>query len=193
MRPLRLFLAVDPEDAVRDRLRAALVRVRPLSPRARWVDPAALHVTLAFLGDVEPDKLPTLVAAAADVANRHAPMTVRFTGAGVFGGRRPRVLWVGLTGEMAALGAVQEDLAAVLAPLGFAGEDRAFSPHVTIARATERGGDRLLDGCAAALAEEDFGASRLSAMVLYQSELTRGGPVYTKLADVRFAEAHGQR
>jgi len=186
MSTLRLFVAVDPAREVRERLRAALARARPLSPRARWVDPDALHMTLAFLGDVDEESVPGIAAALGGVASRHAPVDLRFAGAGTFGGKRPRVLWVGMTGGVAALGAVYRELGVALAPFGYAPDHADFTPHLTLARAREHGGDPALAACAEAFAAEDFGATRIEAMVLYRSELGPGGSKYTALATVPF-------
>lgn len=183
---LRLFVAVDPAPEVRDRLRAAIARVRPLAPRAKWVDPDALHVTLAFLGDTAEESVPGIEAALAAVARAHAPPEVRFTGAGAFGGKRPRVLWVGVGGEVAALAEVQRAVGAALSSFGYAPDRPDFTPHLTLARAGDRGGDPALVSSAEALAAEDFGPTRIGAMVLYKSDLGPKGAKYTALATLPF-------
>jgi 2'-5' RNA ligase len=185
METLRLFVAVDPPPAVRERLRAAMATVRPLAPRARWVDADKHHLTLAFLGDCAADTVPAITAALEGVAARHAPIAARFVGAGTFG-ERPRVLWVGLGEGAEALAAVYRDLVPALSPLGFAPDHEGLTPHLTLARAGDRGGDPGLAAAAAQLAQEDFGAARFGAMVLYRSELSRAGASYTALATAPF-------
>jgi 2'-5' RNA ligase len=182
MTSLRLFVAIDPAPAVRDRLRVAIAPVRRLAPSAKWVDVASLHLTLAFLGGTEASRVPEIAAAIGAVALGHAPLELGCAGGGAFGGKRPRVLWAGVTGALDALGAVQADLAAALAPLGFAPEERPFAAHLTLARAREAGGDPGLAACAAALAGQDFGVTRVEALVLYRSDLSAKGPAYTPLA-----------
>jgi 2'-5' RNA ligase len=94
------------------------------------------------------------------------------------------VLWAGIGGAVAALSAVQADVAAALAALGFPPEERAFTAHLTLARARakEPRGDTALAACAAALAGRDFGVTRITAAVLYRSDLSPRGPAYTPLA-----------
>ncbi|MFT3770811.1 MAG: RNA 2',3'-cyclic phosphodiesterase [Minicystis sp.] len=186
MKTRRLFVAVDPAEAVRDRVREAIERVRSLSARVKWVDPAAFHVTLAFLGETEEERIEGISAAIAATAARHAPIEARFAGAGAFGGRRARVLWVGMTEGAAALGRVGKDLAGALAPFGYAPDRAELVPHLTLARAGDRGGDPGLLACATALGAEDFGPTRIEEMVLYQSELTPKGARYTALATLPF-------
>jgi 2'-5' RNA ligase len=183
---LRLFVAVDPAPAVRDALRGVIARVRPLAPRAKWVDPDAYHLTLAFLGDTAEDVVPAITAALAGVAARHAPIAARFSGGGAFGGRRPRVLWAGLTDGAVALGAVYRDLAPALGPFGYTPDHAELTPHLTLARAGDRGGDPALTACAASLAAEDFGPTLLDALILYQSDLSPKGARYTALARLLF-------
>ena len=186
MPTLRLFVAVDPAPAVRVALRAAIARVRPLAPRARWVAPGVSHVTLAFLGDTAAETVPALVLALGAAARGLTPIDARFAGAGTFGGASPRVLWVGLTEGAAALGAVHRALCAALAPLGFTPERAALTPHLTLARAGGRGGEPALALCAEALAGEDFGVTHLDAMVLYESAQGPAGSTYTALATLPF-------
>jgi 2'-5' RNA ligase len=181
-RALRLFVAVDPSPEVRARLRDALARVKRLAPSAKWVDPVLLHVTLSFLGHTEPDKVPSISAALAAVAARHAPVDLSFSGAGSFGGKRPRVLWIGIGGGVGALVRLQQEIAAALAELGFPAEERPYSAHLTLARAREARGDPALAACAAALSTESFGDTRVGEVLLYRSDLSPQGPTYTAIA-----------
>ncbi len=175
---MRLFLALDPAPAVNDRIGSAIDRVRPLAPSARWAALASLHVTLVFLGDTEPERVPSLEAAARAVALRHAPFELRCGGAGTFGSRAPRLLWGGVTGDVRPLVALQRDLSASLEPIGYAPEARAFTPHLTLARSREPSGEPGFAAAVAALAGEDFGATHVEAVVLYRSERS----VYTPLS-----------
>jgi len=178
MQVARLFVAVDPAPGVRDCLRQAIDRVRPLAPSARWVHLTSLHVTLVFLGDTAAERIPSLEAAVSAVALHHAPFPLRFGGAGTFGGRGARVLWGGLTGDVAPLVTLQRDLAAALEPLGYLPEERAFTPHLTLARSPGPHPEPGLAAAAAALAADDFGASPAFELVLYRSEKS----VYTPIA-----------
>ncbi len=96
------------------------------------------------------------------------------------------MLWAGLGGSVDALAAVQHDVAAALAPLGFAPDARPSprtSPSPELREA--RGDPALAAACAGALTGQDFGATRVEAVrVLYRSELSPKGPVYTPLASL---------
>jgi len=92
------------------------------------------------------------------------------------------VLWAGVQGGVDALAALQRDVAAALAPLGYPPDARPFAAHLTLARAREQRGEPGLAGCAEALASDDFGATRVEGLVLYRSDPGSGGAIYTPLA-----------
>lgn len=179
---MRLFIAVDLAPAVLDETRRSVERLRRLAPEVKWANPEGLHVTLAFLGEVPDEQRDDIERVVREVASSHAPLTLRARGGGGFGTKRhPRVLWVGLDGEVDALGRIQAALAAALQPLGFEPESRPFKPHLTIARAREPRGDEALARCVEALAKADFGESRIGSVVLYRSQLSPKGAKYTPL------------
>ena len=128
---MRLFVAVDLPDEVKTRLE----RMRSDIPGAVWVKRHALHLTLQFLGgDIPAARLPDIRTALAGVAA--AAFELALDDVGRFPPNRrqpPRVLWVGFT-RPAGLGALYEQVTRATGAVGFAPDDRGFSPHVTLAR-----------------------------------------------------------
>ena len=154
------------------------------SDSVRWVRPEGLHLTLRFLGEIEAERvepiLPAMVAAARD----SAPISLRLGNAGVFGGRRPRVIWVGLDGEAARLSELAERLDAALDEAGFDARRGAFRPHITLGR-VRRGASRSdLNAIAEAVraAERIDLATVTARMGLVESKLGPGGARYRRLA-----------
>lgn len=147
--------------------------------------PESVHVTLAFLGQVDDARVPELVRALEGAARAGGRFSLGLGGGGSFGSpRAPRVLWVGVTGEVDALVALQQRVVEALAPLGFPPEERRFSPHLTLARARSPGGDAALKAAeelARAVASE---AEPIEEIVLFQSSPGAGGPRYDALARV---------
>ncbi len=179
---MRLFVAVDLDPAVNQRVAELIALHAPRAPKARWVKPEKLHVTLVFLGNVEDALVPQVEAAVQAGAQAHAPLTLHARGAGGFPSKtRPRVLWLGLEGDLAPLAALQATLSQHLVPLGYEPEHREYRPHLTLARAPERSGEQQLARCIAALGEVDLGASEVREVVLYQSKLSPKGATYTAL------------
>lgn len=168
---MRLFVAVDPSAAVRLRLADEIGRLRPCAPSARWVASDALHVTLAFLGEVEIARVSRISGALESVAVDQAPFEIHAVGLGTFGPpSRPRVLWASIAHrEDDALARLHAATAAALAPLGYAPEARAFTPHITLARAGDPRGDPALATCAAG-PPEDYGTTSSTSLLVYSSE-----------------------
>ena len=128
---MRLFVAVDLPDEVKDQL----VALKTDLPDAVWVKRPALHLTLRFLGDrIDPIRVTPIQLALASIRADAFPLALSGTGRFPSGTRRPaRVLWVGLSDQPALL-ALHAAVERALIPADFAPEDRPFSPHVTLAR-----------------------------------------------------------
>jgi 2'-5' RNA ligase len=153
--------------------------------RLRWVKPQNIHLTLKFLGDI-PAADAAMVGPAMQRASQGTPPLALFVqGMGVFPGiKRPRVLWIGLGGEVEALRQLNSRIEDELAGLGFARENRGFKAHLTLARFKEGVASRDLLQAFEALGNytpEPFAAKHL---VLYKSDLRPQGALYTPLAEV---------
>lgn len=180
----RTFLALELPYAVRNTLRRRIERLARMIPEVRWADPASLHVTLVFLGELDDTQLDAATQAAATVAGAHAPFSLELASLGTFGSARsPRVIWVGLAGEKARLLSLQAAVADDLAARGFSREERPFSPHLTLARVKKP----LSDDSLAALAHVQYEAPpdaawRADAIAVMKSELLHSGARYTRLS-----------
>lgn len=131
---MRTFFAVPLTPAVREHIAEAIGPVQRSAPRLAWVEPALMHVTLKFLGEVEPERIDELVAIGHAAAGVVAPHEVTFEGVGAFPNlQHPRVVWFGMT-HTRGVERIAAELEARTAAAGFPAEERAFSPHVTVAR-----------------------------------------------------------
>jgi 2'-5' RNA ligase len=133
---LRLFAAVVPPGSVLDHLDAAVRRVRDRDGAPRWTARDALHLTVAFFGEVEERRLASLTGAMA-AARTPPPVRLRFDGAGTFPERgAPRVLWVGVDGDVESLAELSREATAAAARAGVPvrNEGRAYRPHLTVGR-----------------------------------------------------------
>jgi RNA 2',3'-cyclic 3'-phosphodiesterase len=180
---VRAFVAVEISAEVRQRLAEEQARLRRIGARVGWVAPENIHLTLAFLGDVFPDKIDGLRAALEAVGAATAPLDYVVAGLGYFGSpRAPRVLWAGVTDGAEALGALQHRVDGALRELGCTLEDRPFKAHLTFGRV--RGASREAAELAARLdAARDvaYGTVAVERVLLMRSELRPAGPVYTVL------------
>ncbi len=182
MEHARLFLALDLDHAVRERLLHAGRAVRDVLPRARWCRDDALHLTLWFFGTMPLAAVAEIGAALAPVAAATAAFSCTVRGLGGFPSlERPRVLWAGVGDGADAVSALAARVRDALTARGFAGEDRAFVPHITLARITARApvDAAALERAMPGAATRAFGSSDIDRLVLYASELRPAGPVYT--------------
>lgn len=176
----RLFFGLPVPAAQRALLGSYLERCVAGAPAFRWVPAANLHLTIRFLGSVTP-------GAAGEVADRLAASGLRkfeieLGGAGTFGrGRKVRVVWIGLR----AGGPAATDLAATVdracVEVGLQGEERAFQPHLTLARSRHRDGEVLPELPPAPALQ----AWRADELILYRSRLGRAAATYEPLRSLR--------
>ena len=190
---MRIFIALDIDDAIRERITRFLEGVSGFAPDARWVQPESLHVTLKFIGEKPEAAVEEIKKSLQDL--RAAAMDVQFQGYGFFPtAKSARVFWIGIKAgpELAALaGAIDDRMASLKIPR----EEHAFSPHLTLARSKggsgspkprkgdgpQRAFQRLQEKLAAMPAPE-FGTMTAREFFLYQSQLSPKGSKYTKLA-----------
>lgn len=187
---MRLFVAVDLEEAVLERIAALQAELRAGAGVAdvRWAASEGFHVTLRFLGEVPDRRLPAIIEAMEEAASQEGPFTARARRVGAFPAlRRPRVLWVGI--ESAELRRLAEALEQALSKRGFPREERPFTAHLTLARLRSLRGWEDLEGRLKGVLEEDFGSSRVEELVLYRSQLRPSGAVYTALERVSLGGA----
>ena len=145
---VRAFVALHPSPEQRDQVRALMARLgraftarapsgapeRPRDP-IRWVPAQQAHLTLAFLGNVEPGRLSDVGDRLIDVAHARPPFDLAFGGVGAFpDARRPRVIWLGVSSGRDAVAELASDVRLALAPLGFEHDDTPYAPHLTLGR-----------------------------------------------------------
>ncbi len=190
---MRLFIALDIEVAIRERIARFLEGVRGFAPDARWVRPESLHVTLKFIGEKPASEVEGIKQALTCI--QAAASEVTFRGYGFFPTpKAPRVFWVGIEAgpQLTDLAKAVDDTTAAL---GIAREDRPYSPHLTLARGGGgsgaprwRQGDgpnrnfQRLQEKLAALSAPEFGTMTAREFFLYESQLSPGGSRYSKIA-----------
>ncbi len=182
---IRSFIAISLPEPVLQAIGKAQETLKGARLDIRWVRQEGIHLTLKFLGDVERENIEGIQAAIARAAKGASPFTLYGEGVGVFPDRkRPRVIWVGLSGDLQALAALQRDLESQLDGLGFPREKRPFKGHLTVGRVKGRlDATRLakaLDGLSA-FKTESFS---VECVELFQSTLRPQGAVYDRLAEI---------
>ena len=152
-----------------------------------WVRPESIHLTLKFLGSVEASSIPQFLSVLEPIGDRTNKFSLDVHGVGVFPNRqRPRVFWVGVSGQTQSLQRLVSEVSAALDPLGFSPEDKAYHPHLTLARIKRENGtvgSALLEK---GVLENDchLGILSVDRFILFQSDLNSTGACYTSLGTV---------
>lgn len=189
MEQIRSFIAVE----LPGELKQALTQLQGKFKSAgslpvRWVDPNNIHLTLKFLGDVDVAITGRITLALEEAVRGTPPFNIEASGLGVFPNmNRIQIIWVGLHGDLEKLGQLQKRIEASLKPLGFPPEGRPFTPHLTIARVRDfaRPEERQkLGQLISATSFEDKYRISVNAIHLIKSQLTREGPIYTKISTI---------
>ncbi len=189
---MRIFIALDIDDAIRERLRLFMDGVCGFAPDARWIRPESLHVTLKFIGNKSTEEVEEIRQALTGIAA--GATEISFCGYGFFPtAKAPRVFWVGVEAGP-QLAALAKSVDEATAALGVPKEEHAFSPHLTLARRGGSGAPRWRKGDApnqsfqrlqeklAAMPAPEFGTMTAREFFLYESQLGRGGSRYSKIA-----------
>ena len=179
---IRTFIAIDLPEATRQGLAAAQEQLKQCGAGVRWVKPSSIHLTLKFLGNIQAALVEEIALAVAQEIRDQPPITLRPAGLGAFPSRRkPRVIWIGLEGEVQRLNGIQARVENALEPLGFVREKRDFRPHLTIGRVKDRRRLQSLVDAMATLDMEPFNSFDADEIILYKSDLRPTGAIYTKL------------
>ena len=185
---IRSFIAVPIPPEAAAQLRAAQEQLRRAAPTVRWVNPDGFHITLKFLGGVQPDRLQQTWEAVDSALSNAASFTMNFHGIGAFPGQsRPRVIWAGVTDGGPELTALAARVEHVCVGVGFEPEARPFRPHLTLGRAREAKPHPDLSAAIARLAQEALGAVPVDRVLLMKSELTPRGAIYHVLQERRLS------
>ena len=185
---VRVFVAIDLPGPAKDALRATVRALEPELARAvRWVDPAGIHLTLKFLGNVDVGVVNDLLQAIEKAAREFDKTSFRLnlSDLGVFPNpREPRVLWAGVKGDLEALGTLQQLVDGAISDLGFDRERRPFRPHLTIGRVRDQvlaGERRKIGQVLQRTSLPPTDGWDVCEIHLIRSTLTPGGAIYDSI------------
>lgn len=195
-RTVRVFVALDLPAEVKDTLADTMEQLQATLPAGiRWVDPAGIHLTLKFLGNIDAGLVADLLGAMGRGSSEfdRTSFELRLAGLGVFPNQRqPRVLWAGVAGDTDALGRLQGLVEDALADLGFSREGRPFRPHLTIGRVRDRVDEADLRRIGKVVSNFPLaGAASWPAAELYliRSTLTPAGSIYDSIGSAPLGRA----
>ena len=190
MEKLRLFVAIQIPGEIRRRLAEVEGKLKASGADVKWVPEQNFHVTLKFLGYVEPDRLDEVNAAVKAALEGLPPFGITLSGVGAFPKpSRPSVVWVGITAGGEELKTLAERIERGLEQIGFDREARAFNPHITMGRVRSPMNLGRLSEIMEGLSEVEVGSFEVGSVAVMRSDLRPTGPVYTQTTDCRLRTA----
>ena len=179
---IRCFLAVDLPDSLRPQLALVQGELKKSHADVRWVAVGNIHLTLKFFGNVPDLEIEALIQAAQEVAEEQAPFQLQVTVAGAFPNMKsPRVIWLGLGGDVIPLAQMYQQLEQAFAALGHLPEGRAFAPHLTLGRVKSPANRHRLAMALEKLPPLNWRPFQVNEIILFKSTLTPQGSIYTPL------------
>lgn len=180
---IRSFLAFEMPEKIKEIVSRTLKEMKKRPLDIRWIRAENIHITLVFMGNISQDDLIPIGEAASKTCRRYGPFHVTLTGSGIFGSlHNPRVLWIGLDGDLARISYFRNSLQKNLKPFGIKEEKRRFKPHLTLGRFRKGSGSRVnMDKFLSDYQNITSPTCTVKELVLFKSELRPGGAVYSKL------------
>lgn len=189
---IRLFIALPISEEIRKRCEALEEIGRQKAPSIRWVDPEQIHLTLFFLGWTDPALQPRIEAQIRESAREAAPFSTQITGLGVFPKpSSPKVFWAGVSNEPPLL-ALQQNLSARMAALGFSIETRPYRPHLTLGRIKGPVPESFTRWVAEGNGLQ-IGRCEMETVTLMESRMRPGGSIYIPLFTTTLGGAPRER
>jgi RNA 2',3'-cyclic 3'-phosphodiesterase len=178
---VRAFVAIEVTPGIRESIRESQEILKQCTARLTLVDPGSIHLTVKFLGEVMPDRIPSICDALREI--RESPFEMNIGGIAGNNPSHPRVIWCTIQdgGASAILAKRVED---ALVPLGFEREGRPFTPHATVARVREY--NPSLQKPLRELACRGHGTCVVKGFSLKKSTLTPRGPIYEDIMRVEW-------
>lgn len=174
---MRLFIGIDLPPDIKQAMLEFQSELRRLGVNGYWKSEENFHITLEFLGELEPQRVAALKAALGKVAQNHRPFRLNIAGLGAFPSmKRPHTLWAGVNGSLIELNRLRDEIHAELVKQEFSLEDRAFRPHITLASRPQLDGINLSGALS-----ETLGEFTVNDVVLFESKVIQGKRRYIDL------------
>lgn len=186
---MRVFIAIPLPADLKLKLSIVQQQFRAIPSEATWVREAGFHITLKFLGEIESARIAPITSCILDAVHRYEPFSLTFRGVGVFPHEySPRVLWVGVEEKTGRLHLLQREIELRLTEIGLPQEDRAFAPHLTLARLKHVSQRAKFAECLKGHRETIFGYMDVHHVELLESQLHSAGARYSTVKVVPLPE-----
>jgi 2'-5' RNA ligase len=178
----RSFIAVELSKDIAEGVRRIQAGLRDRAEGVGWVRPEGIHLTLKFLGEVDPGRIEGIASRAEASVKARGPFFIGVRGCGGFPNpRHPRVIWIGIDDPSGALKEMQARVEQGMEEMGFTREERKYTPHLTIGRLRSGKGKGEVAQALEAMTGCDLGTMEVREICLFRSQLKPTGAEYTKL------------
>jgi 2'-5' RNA ligase len=180
---IRTFLAIDLPEEIKVQIENIQSRLKASVKGIRWTRPEGIHLTLKFFGNISENEIADISKVVEKNTVDIRPLSLKVSTLGTFPNlKRPRVLWLGISGSVEKLSDLQKEIEKDLESIGFQTENRAFRAHLTLGRIKS---PKNVKGLSEIIKKEeiyDAGSFCAGGLTLLKSDLTPQGAIYTKLA-----------
>lgn len=182
---VRTFIAIEIPEGVKKEMAEVQRRLKDTSVDAGWTRPEGIHLTLKFLGEVPEVKVRDIINGLQRAVEGAEPFRLEVGGVGTFPSpKNARVVWVGISGDVAKLSRLQSSVEEAISGIGFERDKRAFTPHLTLGRIKNiRSRDKWLKALDE-LKDIRLSGFDVAAVSLMKSELKPSGAVYTEVGHI---------
>ncbi len=182
---MRTFIAIEIPAEIKKEMAEVQSRLKGPGVDASWTRPEGIHLTLKFLGEVEEPRIPEIMDSLTRAIGGAGGFRLEVVGVGTFPNpRNARVAWIGVSGDIERLMALQSSVEEAMAGLGMEREDRKFTPHLTLGRIKYiRSRDAWVNALDA-MKDIRLSSFNVEAVSLMKSELQPSGAVYTEIGRV---------
>lgn len=181
---MRCFLAVDIPEHVKKNLWQVIQNIKKELTGIKWVEPHNLHITIKFLGELEDEKVLSLLEILEKRLSHSGTFTLKLKSFGFFPDiRRPRVFWVGVEDRGENLKKLWKEIENIVPKFGVSRDNRSFTPHLTLARIKRP--VKIKKSSLEELKEFESSSFNVDTLVFYKSVLTSEGPIYTKIKEIK--------
>jgi 2'-5' RNA ligase len=185
---IRAFLAIEPPADILDAAGILQEKLKKeITGKISWTKPQGNHLTLKFFGNIDEDDVKNICAVVEKQVALVSPLSMKIAGTGCFpNSKKPRVLWLGTSGDIEKIATLQARLEEDFEKIGFARENRNFRPHLTLGRVKNPGDVTGVGEAINKYSDYSAGEFICKEAVLFQSKLTPRGAIYSKLKTFNF-------
>jgi 2'-5' RNA ligase len=183
---MRTFISIEIPEEIKNNIEKLINELKLVLTPIKWVEKKNLHITLKFLGWVADDKLAPIEKCVTECAKGFKPFTLSFAGIGAFPDmKHPRVIWIGTKDGSDKAREIADCIENEASKKGFRGEEREFSPHLTIGRIKEKIDAGAVLKSVSEHENSEFGSFNVEHISIMKSTLRRTGPIYEEIKKVR--------